>query len=217
LWRLVSGLTTNLNYIELCKQAVDLEWCTLVTTGRTGTDFFQSLLDSHPEVYVYNGALYFHRFWESAQSVKNAENPNLSDLLDEFIGANLVTLKSRYEPSERKDQLGEDRKQSIDIDTSIFKGHVIGLLEGCPVTSKYVLTAIYIAYALCLGHSVGRKRIFFHHVHHVRKVDSFMTDFPNSKIICMTRDPRALYVAGVENWRRYDPCPSSYKMEHVAA
>ena len=192
-----------MDYKNIWLSNSNLSWCVLVTTGRTGTDFFQSLLDGHPEIYVFNGSLYFHTFWQEALSVCRGIDINLSDLIDEFIGNHLIAFKSRYDPSERKDQLGEEKNECIDIDTAQFKKHVLGLLSDEVITSRSVLTAIYIAYEMCLERDIGRKKVFFHHVHHVRKVDDYMKDFPNSKIICMTRDPRALYVSGVENWRRH--------------
>lgn len=194
-----------MNYEKIWKHAEILPWCVLVTTGRTGTDFFQSLMDSHPEVFVFNGAFYFHTFWQGSPCVVPGKEPDLNNLLDYFTGTHIEVFKSRYDPSERKDQLGESRDQSIDINLAEFKRHVKGLLDGKSITPKNVIIAIYVAYELCLKRDVSRKKLFLHHVHHVRKVDDFMVDFPGSKIICMTRDPRALYVSGVENWRRYNP------------
>jgi hypothetical protein len=78
-------------------------------------------------------------------------------------------------------------------------------LKGRPVTARNFLTAVYVAYELCLGRDLSKKKLFLHHLHHVRKVGDFTADFPEARIICMTRDPRALYVSGVENWRRYNP------------
>ena len=48
-------MTKSMDYAQLWRQVEGLPWCALVTTGRTGTDFFQSLLDSHPEIFVFNG------------------------------------------------------------------------------------------------------------------------------------------------------------------
>jgi hypothetical protein len=190
------------DYQKIWRDVCDIPCCALVTTGRTGSDFFQSTMDGHPEVFVFNGALFFHTFWQAAISVNHAENPDLSDILDEFIGNHIKAFRSRYEPLERKDKLGDGRNKSIDINTADFKAHVEGLLQGQPVTSKNVMIAIYVAYDLCLGKDISNKKLLFHHVHHVRKIGPYMADFPENKIICMTRDPRALYVSGVENWRR---------------
>ena len=48
-----------------------------------------------------------------------------------------------------------------------------------------------------------KKKIFFHHIHHIWRLDRFLVDYPNSKLLAMTRDPRASYVSGVENWFKY--------------
>ena len=64
---------------------LELPACTMVTTGRTGTDFLQSLLDSHPEVLAFNGPIFFQDFWSNSVCVAAGEfDPR--DLIDEFIG-----------------------------------------------------------------------------------------------------------------------------------
>ena len=176
----------------------------MVTTGRVGSDFFQSLLDSHPEIFVFNGYLFFHEFWNNSPCINVGEvNPN--DIIDAFIGHHIEKLKSRYDLKERKNELGPDRNKSIDIDINQFRTHLLNLTALRPVSSKNFLTGIYIAYAICLGQNVMKKRLFFHHIHHIWKLDRYLQDFPESKILSMTRDPRATYVSGVEHWRRFDP------------
>jgi len=43
-----------------------------------------------------------------------------------------------------------------------------------------------------------------HHIHHVEKLPAYVRDFPNSKILCMTRDPRANFVSGITHHRKYN-------------
>ena len=192
-------------YADIWKNAETLPWCLLVCTGRTGADALQSQLDSHPEIFGYNGGLYFHDFWINSTCLQSGQPLLASDIADEFIGSQIHCLKSRYDVNERKNELGENRNQSIDIDTMVFKGHIVKLLDGQPVTCRNFLVAVFIAYALSLGQDLSKKKVFFHHVHHVRKVDPFMEDFPAAKVIAMTRDPRAAYVSGVDNWRSSNP------------
>jgi len=178
--------------------------CTIVTTGRTGTDFLQSLFDSHPQVLTFNSVLLYHNFWNNSVCV-NAGRFDLSDFIDEFIGKHIERLKSRYDISERKDQLGENYNQSVDIDLNRFKSEVINLLKGQEVNSKNSMLAIYAAYSICLGQDIEKKTILLHHTHHFKELESYLKDFSDSKIICMTRDPRANFVSGIENWRRFRP------------
>ena len=178
--------------------------CALIATGRTGTDFLQSLFDSHPEVLTFNGALFFYSFWEGSTSIK-ADCFNMNDLITEFYGKHIELFKTKYDLVERKNQLGDQFDQSIEIDLVEFGDTAVRLLENREPNSKNILLAIYAAYAMCLGQDILQKKLFFHHAHHFQALDPFLKDFPNSKVICMTRDPRANFVSSIENWRKHFP------------
>ncbi len=129
----------------------------------------------------------------------------VGDIVDEFIGRHIKLLKSKYDLFENKHRLGENMNQSIDIDLPQFRAHLVSLLSLKPLCSRNMLIGIYVAYALCLGQEIEKKRLFFHHVHQVKRLASFLADFPESRIIGTTRDPRAAYVSGIEHWRRVVP------------
>ena len=161
------------------------------------------MLDSHPEVLTFNGHLRFHHyFWEQSVCVSSGSFEAI-DVIDEFIGKHIEKLKSKYDLMERKHQLGEDFDQSIDIDLDKFRSDAIKLLGDREMNSRNVLLAIYGAYALGLGQNLEQKKLFFHHAHGFLDLPFYLNDFPQSKIICMTRDPRASFVSGVEHHRDY--------------
>jgi len=193
------------DYRPIWAHIEQLPWCALATTGRSGTDFFQSLLDSHPEIAVYNGVNFFYYFWDNALTVQHGGLIVVEHVIDEYIGTNIKKLVSRYDTFERKNELGENADQSIDVDVATFRRHVIGLLDGKPVTSRNFLIAIIAAYDLCLGRDLTLKKVFLHHAHRINQTFRFLEDFPNSKVLCMIRDPRANFVSGVEHWRRFEP------------
>ena len=190
-----------INYTSLMDRLLELPACVLFPTGRTGSDFFQSLLDSHPEVLTFNGHLRFHHyFWEQSVCVSSGSFEAI-DVIDEFIGKHIEKLKSKYDLMERKHQLGEDLDQSIDIDLDTFRSDAVKLLGDREINSRTVLLAINGAYALGLGQDLELKKLFFHHAHGFLDLPFYLKDFPQSKIICMTRDPRASFVSGVEHHR----------------
>lgn len=191
------------DYKGLMDRLLELPACALLPTGRTGSDLLQSFLDCHPEVLTFNGRLLFHAFWESSLCAA-AGDFAAEDLIDEFIGKHIYTLKSRYDIWERKHQLGEQHDQVIDIDLHRFRTEALNLLDGRQVTSQTALVAIYAAYALCLGQDLEQKKLFFHHPHAFSEMPSYLKDFPDSKIICMTRDPRASFVSGIEHHRNFN-------------
>ena len=68
------------------KHLRSIKSCTLVTTGRTGSDFLQSLLDSHPQVLTFNGNIIdYYDFWQNSKCVKSRYF-ELSDFIYEFVG-----------------------------------------------------------------------------------------------------------------------------------
>ena len=186
------------------QQLQQLSACGLVTTGRTGSDYLQSLLDSHPEVLTFNGGLAFYKeFWRTSVC-RTAPTFEVEDLVDEFIGRYIHRLKSKYDIIERKHQLGPSHDQSLSICTQLFRTHAIGLLGGQDLSSRNTLLALYGGYNLCLGHSLSAKHVLFHHAHHFDELDLFLEDFPAASILVTTRDPRANFVSGIEHWRDFD-------------
>lgn len=175
----------------------------LVTTGRTGSDFLQSLLDSHPQVATFNGhfAVYSEFFADSVCLRATQVSPR--DLADEFIGKFIYKLVSKYDIQEGKDRLGDSLDQSFTIDTVEFRSHIAGLMGNVPVTSRNFLLAVYGAYSLCLGHDLNAKCIIFHHPHLIYELRLFLADFPEAALIFTTRDPRANFVSHVEHFRSY--------------
>ena len=192
----------SLNYGAIWNKVVDLPWCTLVASGRTGSDAFQSQLDSHPEIFLIPGSISLNQFWKNSDSTSFDGKLNTDDIADEFIGTHIRKFKTKYDTKERRGNLGENMDQSIDISIPKFRQHLKELLDIKPLTSRYFVQAVYVAYALTANQDIDKKKLFFDHVHSMRKVSDLVSDFPDCKIICMTRDPRAAYVSGVDHWRR---------------
>ncbi len=194
------------DYSSVWKTAEQLQWCAFVTTGRTGSDFFHSLIDSHPEILVFNGQIQFDQFWfDTAKSLKVEGEPDVNDLAYEFISFFLSRLRSRYDLFDRKNQLGKNQNQSFDVNLDEFREHLVGLMTGRPVTSATFLRAVYVAYGLCTGQDIAMRKVIFHHLHQVKRLPQFLEDVPDAKVLFMTRDPRAIYVSGVEHWRNHYP------------
>lgn len=202
-----NSLDTRIDYSEIWRIVENLPWCALISSGRAGSDAFQSQLDSHPEIFVFNGQVDIQKFWNSEShaveyGAEGFGEYDVEDIVDEFIGRHIKLLKSRYDSHENKHRLGENLNQSIDIDLDLFRTHIVSLLILKPLCSRNMLIAVYVAYALCLGQKIQKKKLFFHHAHQVTRLDSFLADFPESRIIGTTRDPRAAYVSYIEHWRR---------------
>lgn len=198
-------MNNMIDYSKILQHTANLPWYVLVTTGRAGSDLFQSLLDSHPEAFVFNGKLQFHDFWKKSHCKRAVSGPDPEDVADEFIGNFIYKFKSKYRVIEKKDRLGPNQDRCISVDTGAFRQHLVHFLTLRTLTTRNMLESIYIAYALCMNQDIFAKKIFFHHQHTISNLPDFLKDFPDSPVISMTRDPRALLVSGVENWAKFDP------------
>ena len=201
--RIPVGVEIVCDYQRCMEHLQSLVPVSLVTTGRTGSDLLQSLLDSHPEVLTFNGILRFYVDFAPVSLCMASEAFEGSDVFDEFVGHYIHRFKSRYDYVERKDRLGGNRRQTLVLDTDSFRRHALGLISGHELSKRNVLLAIYGAYNLCLSHDLLATRILFHHAHQFDELDLFLQDFPDTSVLVTTRDPRATFVSGIENWRRF--------------
>lgn len=201
-------MTTEFNqtqYSEIWTHIETLPWVALATTGRSGTDFFQSLLDGHPEIAVYNGTHFFYIFWDTAQTVNYGGPLIVEHILEEYVGTSIQKFLGRYDVTERKGELGDDGCGEITIDLTEFRKHVLGLLAGRKINARNFLIALVAAFDMSLGRDMLLKKVFLHHAHRISRTHRFLKDFPCSKVLCMVRDPRANFVSGVEHWRQFEP------------
>jgi hypothetical protein len=177
----------------------------LVITGRSGSDFFQSLLDSHSQIAQLPGNWDFHQFWQDSVC-----KDNHSDLAQEFIWYSknhrsyLFKFESKYDLQERMDCLGENQDQSFSISRSEFSNHLVNILSGVELNSKNMFLAVHLAYELAKGVDPTQTKLLFYHVHHVYRLKRLRADFPDTQVLCNVRDPRNLIVSGVNNWKKYD-------------
>ena len=174
-----------------------------MANGRAGSDYLQSLLDGHEQVVTFNG--HFLCYTEFIAESKTFQYGILEDIVDEFIGFYIYKLSSKYDIQEKKDKLGEHRNQSIIINREKFKKNLLGILEGQNLTKKLFLISVYGAYHLSLDMDLLKAKVILHHPHLKEELFKFIEDGEPTKIIVMTRDPRANLKSAIENFRSYYP------------
>ena len=83
----------------------------LLTTGRAGSDFFQSLFDGHTQVLTFNGSFFFHNYWLKSKIIDSLNSKiNLDKLIDEFVDNFTQKLHSKMDVIENKHKLGMKKK-----------------------------------------------------------------------------------------------------------
>ena len=70
-------MNNDINYVNFFEHVKKLKIAIIMATGRSGSGFFQSLLDGHTQILQLPDAWYFHEFWGKAVCKENLE-----DLID---------------------------------------------------------------------------------------------------------------------------------------
>jgi hypothetical protein len=184
-------------YGRLFEHVSRLKVVVILTTPRAGSDFFQSLLDGHPQVLQIPGQFQFYPFWENALCKES-----LPDLIGEFLWhrRHVGKFRSRYEKEERWDRLGDARDEHFEVDMAAFERHMLELMAGRAVTSRNFFLAAHAAYCLAAGRSdLLESRLLVCHLHEPYSLPPFHKDFPDYDVIYCTRDPRNTLVSTFEN------------------
>ena len=190
----------------------DIRPITLITTGRTGTDFFQSLLDGHESIATLNGHIYIYEFLDRSKCLKERINSTFSkDIFYEFYWSEIDKFKSEYDQVENKSTLGVNQDQSINIDPEIFANNCFEYVEGEFFNTKSFVLAVNHSYSICIGQDVSKKKILFYHYHHPTRLPPFLSDFPGALVVAMTRDPRANFCSSIYNWMKFRDANNIYR------
>jgi hypothetical protein len=191
------------NYGALFSHIENLPSVSILTTGRTGSDLLNSLLDSHPQVLTLTTHFLVYSEFFNNSICFNAKNPRASDIADEFIGKYIYKLSTIYDIQEGMDRLGIEYNESLTISSHDFKSHFLEFLSQRPLTTKNILIAIYGSYNLCLGRDIAASKILVLHPHLRHELRLLCNDFPNTSAIFTVRDPRANFVSLIINFRNY--------------
>ena len=168
----------------------------LISGGRTGSDFFQSLLDGHPEISQFPGIFFFDEFLLKLQREKNIEK-----IANIFVENYKHFFDSRLNLRERHNMLGDDRNDFFIINANLFKNFFIDLMKNKNLNQENILKSLNLAYSQASGEDITKKKILLLHLHHFEKIKPIVIlDFD---IIYTTRDPLANYTSIVKNWYRY--------------
>lgn len=198
--------TKVINYNELFEHVENLKMVLLVATGRSGSDFFQSLLDGHPEILQFTGVWFFHQWWQVAK-----RKDSLPDLIDEFVRPvpdsfnHLAKFQSYHDKIERWDQLGENKDESFEVDIAVFKTHMVNIMQDKELNSRNFFLAVNLAYGLATNVDIMKTKVLFYHIHRTERIEAFAVDFSGYDVICMVREPRNTLVSGIEHWRGIRP------------
>lgn len=158
-----------------------------------GSKLLQGYLDGAPELYMVPAypLMYFYPHWQDWKK-KYRGDWNWNKAIDLLCEKHASVIDSRRIPGFNGLQsLGKNRDEYISVDEELFRQTLSHLVKNEPVQSATLLLAVHYAYSLCLGEDISQKHVLIYHVHAFEYVNYLMADFPDAKIISMTRDSRS--------------------------
>ena len=170
----------------------------LLNGGRTGTDFFQSLLDGHEQILQFPGTFYFDDLWNKTAKYKSADK-----ILDFFIKNYEKFFDSRINAEiERHNQLGENKNEFYVFNKNIFISYFRDLSEKTDLNKKNVLTNLHLAYAKACYKNNDNRKIIVLQLQHIHRLQS-LNDL-DYEIIYTLRDPIVNISSIINNWTKYN-------------
>ncbi len=164
----------------------------LAAMTRGGVDFFQSLLDEHPQISQLPGSFYVDEFFEKIEN-----QTNLESIAKAFISSNESYFDSRHSILERHNSLGSDKNEFYIINEDSFIKEFINLMKDKTINEKEILIAIHLAYSKASGQNIEKKKLIFLQIHHIFRFNVLKDiDF---EILCIIRDPIASYSSYIKN------------------
>ena len=172
------------------KQEKQIRYFTILTTGRTGSDYLQSCLDGVPGILTLPGQTYYKNFFDSLK--KNFKNIDNEELINFFL--------KKYNNLFIEDKI-ENKKANIDIVK--FKKIFLKISKNQKLTKRIFIENIFKTY-LNISKKRNNIKAIVNHSHTVLETKFFLKLFPESKLLVTIRNPLENLKSGIKNWRKYE-------------
>lgn len=160
----------------------------LISGGRTGIDFFQSLLDGHSEISQFPGCIYYDEFW-----IKSKNENQLENIAKMFIRDYKFYFDSRLNIAERHNMLGEDMNSFYLVNKDLFIKYFVDLMKNKNLNQNDLLCSLNLAYSQASGEELSKKKIIVLNLHHLHRT-KFLSKL-DFEIIYSIRNPLANYTS----------------------
>ncbi len=180
--------------------------CFIVTTGRNGSLFLQSLLDEHSEILMFPATMLLQKFID-----KNPiDSTNYTTVVEAFTDEFPELFFPNVNFIHNFHKLGEKKNTLVTIDSNKFIDLVIIELEKVSIVDfASFYFAIHYAYEVVRNGNanIHSKKVIVHHIHHIEDLVGLKNFFISLgvplKCLTMSRDPRDSIKSSTLNWAKY--------------
>jgi tetratricopeptide (TPR) repeat protein len=193
----------------------------LLSFGRSGTMFFHSLFDGHPELATLPG-IYFHRWFKMDNWQRFAPDCTQSGWHERLVAMICEEYQPIFDARSKKNlfgrpfsnsnwqakdhgfmEMGADRSQPFVVDQSAFAATLLALLKPLHfVSAKDCFELIHRAFEIavrCNNASAAQSNgHIFYHIHNPRPYElaHFLQHYPEARLLHLIRNP----VQSMESW-----------------
>jgi len=183
----------------------------IITRGRSGALFFQSLLDGHPNISTIPGP-FMSDFFNWYEKNKNLE---LKSLINNFIN-NHNSIKSKNLENFGFTKMGEKRDKILLINKKNFiKNFLSFFKKNNQLNRKTFFINLHLSYSLTIGHDIKNidTILYYMHDYNFHNAQLIESDFPKTKFIYMVRETVQTIISIINNY--YDSDMLNLKRSYV--
>jgi len=171
----------------------------IIATPRSGSDYLQSLLDSHPQIITFNGHLALYSNFFTKINFYDQSDNNIKNSIKLFIFKFHSLLNTKNDKRENKNKLGKTKNKFINIPTRKFKEYLFLFLKYKKFNKKNFYLGIYFAYNCCLQKNFKKIKILLLHPHNLDELLKFHIDFKECFYFFTIRHHIAAYYSTINN------------------
>ena len=157
----------------------------------SGSKLFQSLIDNSDSLLMLPGyqLQYLCPFYEEWSKDKSL---NWLKIIEKIFFQFPGIFDSRISfGNERLNRLGKEKNKYIEIDKNKFKEFFLKFSQNLTLNRRNLIFIIHLAYWRCLDKDVQSIKTILFHIHVPWYIEKFfLKDFPDGKVISMTREPK---------------------------
>ena len=131
-----------------------MKFVIIITGGRSGSDFLQSLFDGHPQIMQFPGIFRFTKLFAKTLEEKNPDKIShmFCDLYPHFFD-------SRLQKIERHDMLGKYKNNFYKVNKHLFIKNFIYFYNHSRKKKIDILIALHKAYASASKQTLSKKKM----------------------------------------------------------
>ena len=191
----------------------------LISGGRNGSIFFQSILDGHPQILQFPGIFKLDKFLRNLNS-----SYTTNSFLDLFVTQFSWFFDSRKKPLYGMDRLGDSQDEFFCVSVDTFKQAFKDLCtQSNQVSMQAMITNLHVAYHIArVGEYPQEAKFNLIHIHNVKRLKYVLNIIPELDFfsIFMDRDILPSLSSELDGWHNYDihsDRPKLSKCRYVSA